>query len=112
MARQRRFEFRQISGSFCDYATIWQAELWVEGPRGIPCFANRYPAALAWVSETDMRGPTLEMVLVMDGYRRHGLGKAIVRACQEHWPGLAFTDPISEEGSALMNSLERPAPER
>jgi hypothetical protein len=74
------------------------------------------PVAVAYL--TDCRCPhpelslgvSLDFIWVPDHCRRSGYATRLIRACEERWPDLVLTDPISRSGAALLRSLERAEP--
>ncbi len=90
----------------------WQVEAHLDGGE------RPHPIGLAWVSDPaplppGLRGrerarpPWLDFVLVLEGYRRHGVATALVRACRERWPDLWLTPGITDDGLALKAGLRR-----
>jgi GNAT superfamily N-acetyltransferase len=90
----------------------WQIEAHLDGGE------RPHPIGLAWVSDPAPLPPGsgcrerarpawLDFILVLEGYRRHGVATALVRACRERWPGLWLTPGITEDGWALKAGLRR-----
>jgi len=91
----------------------WQAEYHehFEGP-GVPL-------GLAWITERPdhddegqpmepaLAGPHLDYIEVLDGWRRLGIGKALLLACMRRWPDLRLSGPATGEGELLLKSIER-----
>lgn len=104
------FIFRQIVK---DYP--WN---WVAGVRWFVEFHDdhkdmAFPLGIAFVSEhigtRSEFPPVLEFIFVVDQYRRRGIAKRLVKACQRRWSNLMLTPAISEEGEHLLRSLHRSA---
>lgn len=81
----------------------WQASLYLDDHGRLT-----YPAAIAWISDfSDAPTPlvSLDFVLVADHFRRKGYATALIRECELRWPDIWLTDPISEAGEALLESI-------
>jgi GNAT superfamily N-acetyltransferase len=90
----------------------WQIEAHLDGGSG------PHPIGIAWVSDpaslpAELRGREkprpawLDFILVMEGYRRHGVATALVKACRQRWPALWLTPGITDDGWALKAALRR-----
>lgn len=69
-----------------------------------------YPLAIAWITDWPAAGaadlgPSLDYILVPDHRRRRGHATALIAACRERFRGLWLTDPITESGEGLLDSL-------
>lgn len=64
-----------------------------------------YPVGIAYCV-IGVRYKTLFFLHVVDHHRRHGVGTALVRACQGRWPDIVLTEAISKAGRGLLQSLE------
>ena len=94
--------FRQLDPPGRIPGIAWIAEL--HSPDDCP----PYQLATAWL--TDFTGlipgcVMLDFILVPDHLRRKGYASQLIRACQDRWPNLEFTDEISTEGEALLSSV-------
>lgn len=86
----------------------WQAELYDHGLGGGIDGWLSHPVAVAWFTDWSDYGlgVMLDYILVLDEHRRKGYGKALVRAIDERFGGKLFlSDPISEAGAALSESI-------
>jgi GNAT superfamily N-acetyltransferase len=88
------------------HVTYWQIEFHQDEGPGVP-------VGLACVACFDFDRPIdrpvqyLYYVNVLDLFRRVGIGRALVHACRKRWPKLTLTDPVSPEGKALLQSVQR-----
>jgi GNAT superfamily N-acetyltransferase len=64
-----------------------------------------HPWGVCWVAEYLVPGPTMLYLLVVDAYRRLGVGTALVAAARARWPGLWVTDGVTPEGEAFHAAM-------
>lgn len=62
-----------------------------------------YPVALAWVSMP--YSPYIDWLYVMEGYRRRGIGSAMLEAIKARWPDVEF-DAFTESGEHFIGGIE------
>lgn len=96
--------FRQINEPKPDY--------WVRGMQWYVEYHDhrhdvRFPLGVGYVVVADEDYVTLEFILVADQHRRKGVATSIVRACEERWPGIVLSSPISQCGEKLMSALDK-----
>lgn len=72
-----------------------------------------YPAGTCWVfvpapcpDHSRQLHPIVDMIYVVDHYRRRGIAERLIAACRERWPDLEFTDAISEGGAGLLAKVK------
>lgn len=70
-----------------------------------------YPLGIAYVSAGKVCCG-LDFIFVVDKFRRRGIGKQLILACQKRWPGIELGEAISKVGQYLLDSVETidPAP--
>lgn len=66
-----------------------------------------FPSGVAWVTvgSTGERA-IVEHILVDDERRRQGIGRALIVACQERWPGVYLNIAINPPGLALARNFQ------
>jgi GNAT superfamily N-acetyltransferase len=78
--------YRQVRPEFPTAVTPWYVEYFDDDP------AQRlFPYATAYVSVTTAGSAHLDYVLVGDDWRKRGIARALIKACQERWPSLQFS---------------------
>lgn len=84
--------FKHEPGAECD----WVVEFWDDQP---------FPLGIAYVKSTYIDGPLLYLVEVQNPFQRRGIATSLIRACQSRWPDLEMTEPVSEAGEKLLDSI-------
>ena len=82
---------------------MWYVEYWSDDE------CSDFPTSTAYVWEYqdgDERKAELCFVLTADQERRKGIATKLLAECEKRWPGIRLTDPISNEGKALMRIKE------
>jgi len=83
---------------------MWYVEYWDDDD------CSDFPVGTAYVWEYqdgDERKAELCFVLTADQERRKGIATKLLNECEERWPGIQFTEPISKAGEALRDSRRR-----
>jgi GNAT superfamily N-acetyltransferase len=90
---QTRIVFRQLDDGYLDPGVHWQVE-----------YIELFPVGTAYLISPREGVAKLSFVLVADAWRRRGIAGKLIAACQERWPNLTYTPPMSKEGDALLRS--------
>ena len=65
-----------------------------------------FPIGMAFVTAFPQFA-VVDFIYVVDQFRRNGVGTALVKACEERWPGIHVHDRVSHEGRAFLRSIGR-----
>ena len=83
---------------------MWYVEYWDEDE------CSDFPTGTAYVWEYqdgDDRKAELCFVLTADQKRRTGIATKLLKECEERWPGIKLTEPITTGGTRLRASFEK-----
>ena len=77
---------------------VLQVELWDEETD------DPFPCSIAWVTVNEKNKiGFIDYIITIDHKRHQGYGQKLVEEIKEKWPFIKPTDPISDNGSKLLN---------
>lgn len=79
---------------------MWYVEYWDDSE------CSDFPTGTAYVWEYqdgEKRKAELCFILIADHERRKGIAIKILNECEQRWPGIELTEPISKGGRALLS---------
>ncbi len=83
---------------------MWYVEYWDDEND------SDFPIATAYIWEYQdgiYRKAEMSFVFTIDQERRKGIATKLLAECEERWPGIRMTEPISEAGKALQSARRR-----
>jgi hypothetical protein len=90
--------FRQVDEPYSAKGWHWNVEYFSEDPH-----QRMFPIGTAYVvAPPETTAAQLDFVLVADQWRKEGVARELIKACQERWPGLQYTGPMDEAGDKLL----------